>query len=379
MLSPERLSPDSAVLSSKDASAQDSASTSELSTSSREVRYEYSPSFASLLDRLHVSLFISTYQAGKLVAVSAQQGALTLTFHNFQQVMGVAAGPAGVAVGTQGQIWFLQSAPDIAPKVEPLGQHDACFLTRRSFYTGEIQVHELAWSGEELWIVNTAFSCLCTLHESFSFVPQWRPPFVTALAAEDRCHLNGLAMMNGRPEYVTALGQTDAPQAWRPGKVTDGCLVHVPTGRVVASGFAMPHSPRVHHGRVWLLNSGHGRLVTVDPATGGTTNVADLPGYTRGLAVHESVAFVGLSKIRETATFGGMPIAEKHDLLKCGVGAIDLTTGRLLGHLEFVSGVDEIFDVQVLSGIRSPVISGPFPIADGGKPIWRVPHPSDPT
>jgi uncharacterized protein (TIGR03032 family) len=141
----------------------------------------------------------------------------------------------------------------------------------------------------------------------------------------------------------------------------------------MARGFAMPHSPRVYQGRVWLLDSGTGRLVVVNPTTAVVETVAELPGFTRGLAFHESLAFVGLSRIRETSTFGGMPIAERREELRCGVGIVDLRTGRLLAHLEFLSGVEEIFAVTVLPGIRFPAVSGPYPEADGVPTIWSAP------
>src|SRR5207253_4786035 len=124
--------------------------------------------------------------------------------------------------------------------------------------------------------------------------------------------------------------------------------------------FAMPHSPRFHQGRVWLLDSGTGRLVVVDPATGGVTPVAELPGYTRGLAFHDSFAFVGLSRIRETSTFGGLPIAERRQELRCGIGIVDVPNGQLVAHLEFQTGVEEIFAVEVLPGIRCLALSGPY-------------------
>ncbi|HKB05519.1 MAG TPA: TIGR03032 family protein [Gemmataceae bacterium] len=341
----------------------------------REVRHEYSRAFPPLLGQLGVSLLVTTYQAGKVVAVGTHQGELTLTYHNFERAMGLAVRPDCLAVGARAQIWYLRSAPDLAARVEPAGRHDACFLTRSSHFTGEVQAHELAWVGEgdELWLVNTAFSCLCTLDAAHSFVPRWRPQFVTGLAAEDRCHLNGLALENDRPKYVTALGETDTPQGWRANKVAGGCLIDVASGRTVARGFAMPHSPRVHRGRVWLLNSGAGHLVTVDPGSGRVETVTELPGYTRGLAVYDRFGFVGLSKIRETSTFGGMPIAERRPDLKCGVGVVDLATGRLAAHLEFVTGVEEIFDVQVMPGTRCPVLSGPYAGLDGAAPIWTVP------
>jgi uncharacterized protein (TIGR03032 family) len=343
----------------------------------REVRHEYTRTFPAVLSQFRVSLLVSTYQAGKVVAVGVAANELTLSYHNFERAMGLAVSAGGISVGARAQVWSLRSAPDVAPRVEPAGRHDACFLTRSSHFTGEIQAHELAWSADDLWLVNTAFSCLCTLDDRHSFVPRWRPPFISRLAAEDRCHLNGMAMAQGRPKYVTALAETDTPQGWRPNKVTSGCLIDVASGQTVARGFAMPHSPRVHGGRVWLLHSGAGQLVEVDPDKGQVQTVTELPGYTRGLALYDRFAFVGLSKIRETSTFGGMPIAARRPELKCGVGAVDLTTGRLVAHLEFVSGVEEIFDVQVVPGTRCPALSGPYPNQDSGKPIWTVPQNSE--
>jgi uncharacterized protein (TIGR03032 family) len=341
----------------------------------REVRHEYTRNLPSILQGLNASLLVSTYQAGKVVGVGVADGELALSYHNFERAMGVAVRRDVVAVGARAQIWFLHGAPDLAPRIEPAGRHDACFVTRSSRFTGEIQGHEMAWSGEDLWIVNTAFSCLCTLHPEHSFEPRWRPSFVSALAPEDRCHLNGLAMKDGRPKYVTVLGESDLPHGWRPGKAMGGALIDVESSETVARGFAMPHSPRVYEGQVWLLHSGEGRLIRIDPASGRHDDVAALPGYARGLAFAGPFAFIGLSKVRETSTFGGMPIAERREELKCGIGVIDLRTGRLAAHLEFASGIDEIFDVQVLPGARSPMLSGPYPTLDGGQPIWTVPSP----
>ena len=137
----------------------------------------------------------------------------------------------------------------------------------------------------------------------------------------------------------------------------------------------MPHSPRVHEGRVWLLDSGRGQVVTVDPQTGRADVVCELPGYPRGLAMVGPVAFVGLSKIRESSTFSGVPVADRRDELKCGVAVVELATGRQVGLLEFHSGVEEIFDVQLLNGVRNPIVSGPYPAREGNPVIWLVPQP----
>lgn len=350
----------------------------EASTPFREIRYEHSRNLPAVLSHLGLSLLVSTYQAGKLFVIGSHRGTLALSFHNFEQVMGLAVKRDRVAVGARNQVWSLRGAPHIAPRLTPEGRFDACFLTRSAHFTGDIHGHELAW-GEagELWLVNTLFSCLCTLDEEHSFVPRWRPPFVSALAPEDRCHLNGLAMTEGQPLYVTAHAETDTPDGWRANKVNSGAVIHVPSGATVTRGFAMPHSPRLHQGRLWLLDSGKGRLVTVAPESATMETVAEFPGYTRGLAFHDSFAFVGLSKIRETAVFGGMPIAERRASLQCGVAIVDLRTGRCVAHIEFQSGVEEIFAVQVLPGIRSPALSGPFPEVDGVPTIWSAPTPSE--
>lgn len=346
---------------------------SDASPGYREVNFEYSRNFPGILDHLGLSLAVSTYQAGKVVVLSAPGGQLSVSLLHFDRAMGVAVGRDRIAVATRRELWLLKNAPSIAPQIEPAGSRDACYLTRSAHVTGEIQAHEVAWAGEELWIVNTLFSCLCTLSPEYSFVPRWRPRFISALASEDRCHLNGLAIADGRPRYVTAMAETDTREGWRENKATSGCVIDVPSGQTVARGFAMPHSPRLHDGRLLVLDSGKGQLAHVDTASGSVTPISHLPGYTRGMAVHGPLAFVGLSKIRETSTFGGVPIAEQRESLKCGVGVVELATGRVGALFEFHSGVEEIFDVAILPA-RSPVLQGPNAGEDEQAPIWLVPE-----
>ncbi len=320
--------------------------------------YTQTESFVALLQQLGVSLLVSTYQANKLLVARASVGGLSMLVRTFDRPMGLAVDAQRLTIGTRNQIWFLRNAPDIAPRVEPAGQHDACYLPRSSHVTGDIGLHEVAWAGEELWVVNTRFSCLCTLNPDYSFVPRWRPPFITALAAEDRCHLNGLAIVDGRPKYVTALGESDIAGGWRANKPQGGCLMDVSSGEVISRGLSMPHSPRLHDGRLWLLESGTGQLVLVDAATGRRQTVAEMPGFTRGLALCGPYAFVGLSKIRKTSAMDGVPLADRREQLKCGVAAVDLRSGQIIAFLEFQTAVEEIFDVQLLPGLRFPEVIG---------------------
>jgi uncharacterized protein (TIGR03032 family) len=323
-----------------------------------EFRYGQTAAFPAALRQLGASLVITTYQANKLLVARATGDGLSMLVRTFDRPMGLAMRDGRIALGSRNEVWEFRNAPDVAPRIESAGAHDACYLPRSSHVTGDIGVHELAWAGEELWLVNTRFSCLCTLDPAYSFVPRWRPPFITALAAEDRCHLNGLAVVDGRPAYVTALGVSDAANGWRANKPHGGCLMEVRSGEVVSRGLSMPHSPRWHDGRLWLLESGTGRLLAIDPVTGRREPVAQLPGFARGLALCAPYAFVGLSRIRPTSAMDGVPLAARRDELKCGVAVVDLAAGRVCGMLEFRSAVEEIFDVQLLGGVRFPEVMG---------------------
>jgi uncharacterized protein (TIGR03032 family) len=337
----------------------------------RDIRCSHSESLPELLTRLRLSVLISTYQTGHLVVVAARQGRLVLTFHQFERAMGIAVKPGAIAVCTRKEVWFVRDAPDIAAKLEPRGHHDACFLARTAHFTGDLRAHEAAWVGGEFWVVNTLFSCLAALHPSYSFAPRWRPPFVSALRPEDRCHLNGLALADGRPRYVTALAETDSPEGWRAVKATGGCLIDVSSGRTVVRGLALPHSPRADGNQLFFLHSGHGQLAVAQPLTGQVSAVAELPGVARGLALHGGFAFVGLSRARPTLE--GVPIVARRDRLRCGLWVVHVRTGAVAAHLEFRTGVEEIFDVQVLPGITFPYVSGPWAERDRGQPLWTVP------
>ncbi len=342
----------------------------------REISFQHSSQFIPLLQHLGCSLLVSTYAAGKLVTVGVDRGELSLGFSNFQQAMGVAVGPEGLAVGGPNLIWLLRDAKTLAAQIDPAGSHDRGFLARESFVTGNIHVHEMAWGeGGELWLVNTLFSCLCTLHEDYNFVPRWQPPFISTLAPQDRCHLNGLAMERGRPKYVTALGVSDQPRGWRESKADGGVVIDVDRGHTIADGFCMPHSPRIHQGKLYLLDSGRGRLISVDPSCGKSQVVAEYPGYGRGLSFAGQFAFIGMSKARETSIFGGVPICQDRNAMRCGVVAVDLAASRAVAYLEFQTGVEELFDVQVLPGALRPVICGPYPAHDQQAPVWVVPPP----
>ncbi|MCP5096049.1 MAG: TIGR03032 family protein [Chloroflexi bacterium] len=315
----------------------------------------YTSNLPKILDQFNISLAVSTYQAGKVILVRNDGGQINTHFRNFAKPMGIAADHSRLTVGGTNTVWYYRNMPAVAAKLDPPNKHDACYLPRRIHVTGDIDIHELAWSADdELWLVNTRFCCLSTLDHDHSFVPRWRPPFVTKLAPQDRCHLNGLGMVNGRPKYVTALGETDTPGGWRENKASGGILMDVDTNEVLLRGLSMPHSPRVYNGRLWVLESGEGSLAVVDPATKSWQTIAQLPGFTRGIDFIGPLAFIGLSQVRESAVFSGIPLVERLTERTCGIWIVNINTGETVAFLRFEGGVQEIFAVQILRNAHYP-------------------------
>ena len=217
-------------------------------------------------------------------------------------------------------------------------------------------------SGKQVVFVNTLFSCLATISEQHSFVPLWQPPFISRIAAEDRCHLNGLGMRDGQPRYVTAVSQSDVADGWRDKRRDGGCLIDLSSNEVIVTGLSMPHSPRWDRGKLWLLNSGTGEFGYVQPERGVFQPVTFCPGYLRGLTFNGDFAVVGLSKPRHNKTFSGLPLDEqlqaKDASPRCGLLIIDRRSGDIVHWLWIEGVVEELYDVAVLPGVRRPMAIG---------------------
>jgi uncharacterized protein (TIGR03032 family) len=311
-----------------------------------------------VLNELASSLFISTYQAGRLIIVRAEpEGGINTHFIVIDKPMGMAIQNNRFSLGSKKSIIEYHNVPASAPKVSPENTHDACFIQRVQHITGDVDIHEMAYDkNNELWFVNTVFSCLCTRTIDYSFEPRWRPKFISGFAPQDRCHLNGLAMVKGKPKYVSALGTANTPGSWRDEKASGGVIIDIDTDEIVSSHISMPHSPRFYNNQLWVLESGLGSLSRVDIQTGQRDIVCKLPGFTRGLDFIGNVAFVGLSEIRETATFGGLPITKEIKEPLCGVWMVNIDSGNIIGFLRFNGAVQEIFSVLGVKNTRFPMV-----------------------
>jgi protein O-GlcNAc transferase len=317
--------------------------------------------FVSWLAESRLSLAFTTYQTNRLFLVGTKpDGRLSVFERYFDRPMGLHATAERLYLSTRYQLWTFD---DALPPGELHEGFDRVYVPRHARTTGDLDVHDVAVDRDgRVVFVNTAYSCLATTSERYSFTPLWQPPFVSRLAPEDRCHLNGLAMADGAPAYVTAVSRSDVLAGWRERRHTGGLVIDVRSGAIVLAELSMPHSPRVHRDRLWVLNSGTGELGWVDLARGRFEPVAFCPGFLRGLAFAGDLAIVGLSKQRQERTFAGLALDErlraKDAEARCGLWVIDLKSGVVAHWFELEGVVIELYDVQVLPGVVRPMALG---------------------
>ena len=331
------------------------------------LRSVHTNTFPEILAQAKASVLVTTYQAGKLVVLRNDNGVLNTHFRNFMKPMGLAVEGGKLAIGCSVDIWEFHNVPAVCPRLNASDEfkdkpfkHDACYLPRRSNTTGDIAIHEMAWTDgnncRELVFVNTAFSCLSIRSEHNSFEPTWRPHFIDRLAPGDCCHLNGMAVVDGKVRYVTALGDKSTPASWRDNKRNGGILMDVPSNEIIVRGLSMPHSPRWYRNQLWLLESGEGTIGRVDLSAGKYEPIAQLPGFTRGLSFVGPLAIIGLSQVRESAVFSGIPLVERLEERTCGVWVVNIETGETVAFCKFEEGVQEIFAIEILLDAQFPDI-----------------------
>ena len=333
--------------------------------------------FPAWLASQNAALAISTYETGKLFLVGLKMnGRLSVVARSFNRAMGLCADGEALWLGTQFQLWRFQNLLEPGQRS---GEYDRLYVPMTGYTTGDIDIHDIGvkryalredgaseegvrengLSGDgQVVFVSTLFSCLATVDSRQSFRPLWRPPYITQLAPEDRCHLNGLAMKNGKPAYVTSVSRSDAAAGWRDRRGSGGVVVEVASGEVVIEGLSMPHSPRWHDGELYLLDSGSGFFGRADFATRQFEPIAFVPGYLRGLAFAGNYALVGASKPRKNRTFTDLLLDENlkaRDVEpRCGVYVIDLANDSVVHWLNVEGAMGEMYDVAVLPGTTCP-------------------------
>jgi uncharacterized protein (TIGR03032 family) len=318
-----------------------------------------SPNIPELLLQLDCTIALTTYQAGKLIFISAiDENRLSQLPRNFRHAMALGYNGTQLAVATLDNVIVLANAPGLAatyPK-QP-DTYENFFAPRAAYYSGRIDLHGLFWTNGRLHGVNTLFSCICELNDSFSFVPVWKPPFIDAIVPEDRCHLNGVALHEGNPLYVTAFGTGNERESWRQTIPGGGVVIHVPSGEIVCAGLQMPHTPCMFDGKLYVLLSATSEVICVDIETGSYEVVKKIEGFIRGMDKLGEYLFIAYSRLRKNSSiFRDLEVADRSR--SAGISVIHLPTGAFVGKLEYKSSVDEIFDIKLLPGIRKPGIIG---------------------
>ena len=316
--------------------------------------------FISWIREQRLSIAFSTYQTGKLFFIGLRlDGKLSVFERTFERCMGLAVSPDAQTLWTSSvyQLWRFENALPAGSSAP--GGDDRLYVPQLGYTTGDVDAHDIALdrAGRPIF-VNTLFSCIAAPSETHSFRPVWRTPFITKLAAEDRCHLNGLALRDGAPAFVTAVSTTDVHEGWREKRHDGGVVMDVASGEIVARGLSMPHSPRWHDGKLYVLNSGAGEFGTVNLASGKFEPICFCPGYARGLAIVGNFAVIGLSTCRENRTFSGLALddalAAKDVQPRCGLLVVDLRTGDIAHSLNIEGIVRELYDVAILPGVIMP-------------------------
>lgn len=321
------------------------------------VTFSQSAGFFPRLARLGVGLAFTSYQSGYLYMLGStpEQGA-QLHQCAVARPMGLSAEADGsLIVASGGSVTRYRNVLKPGERVDHV--FDACFMPRTVHVTGELDAHDIGVDADgRVVFVNTRFNCLATLSDTHSFAELWRPPFISALVDEDRCHLNGLAMKDGRPAYVTAVSRSDTVDGWRDRRADGGVVIDVRTGEIVCAGLSMPHSPRLHRGELWVLNAGTGELGVVRERR--FESRVFCPGFVRGLAFHGDLAFVGLSRPRYHR-FEGLALDQRlrdaDSEAWCGIQVIDLAKRACVDWFRIDGAVGELYDLAVIEGHRCPM------------------------
>lgn len=322
----------------------------------------FSRGLATWFSNHNVSLAVTSYQAGCVYLIgSDQKGHVTTCNRVFERAMGIVGDAQRLHLGSLHQVWRFENV--LRPDEILGGTYDKCYVPRIAHNTGEIDIHELGLRDDgSVVFVNTKYSCLAELSQTHSFKPIWKPKFISRLAPEDRCHLNGLAMVAGRPKYVTAVCRSDVVDGWREHRHDGGIVIDIETDEIVCEGLSMPHSPRWANGKLWLLNAGTGHLGWVDFATRKFVPLAFFPGFLRGMSIIDDVVAVGLSKPRHEERFEGLDLdaelGKRAATPWCGVQIASLIDGSVHNWIRFDGDMSEIFDTCFLPGVRNPVMIG---------------------
>ncbi|MBU2870608.1 TIGR03032 family protein [Colwellia sp. E2M01] len=357
-----------------------------------DVEFDFSSistdNFPKILKALNVSLAVTSYQSARLILIQSDGQTITTRFKAFPRPMGIYADEDRITLGTLNQVLEFKKSNILLHKIKnqelddttrmskkvlekdqeqqqalqkereialnDVKISDSLYLQRASLTTGMINIHDIAWGDEGLWVVNSTFSCLSTLTAEHSFVARWKPKFISELVPEDRCHLNGMAMQDGKPKYVTTFNMEDSRDSWSEGRIDYGTLIDIDTDEILIEGMIMPHSPKVHNGFVYVCESGLGNVWKYNIKTKEKTEFFKVPGFTRGINFHDGLMFLCTSKIRSSELKNPTPLSEMYEETFAGIWIINPDTGEEIAHIKFEGDITQLYDIAIIPNSTSP-------------------------
>lgn len=339
----------------------------------------YSKSFPQFLYNQKITLVFSTYQAGKIILVSSSNGqSIQLYAKNFVRPMGITFAGDKMAVASKSKVDVFARSEELAQGFPVRrNRYETLFIPQLTYYTGMADIHEIEWGADGLWAVNTAFSCLSLMDDRYNFVPKWQPEFISELLPEDRCHLNGMTMKEGRPAYVTVFDRTDEKEGWRNGDSRTGMIIDVANNLTIEKELAMPHSPLYHKDDLlYYLLSATGEIRVYDFKINQSRSLTRLDNFIRGCDIYGDYMVVGASQLRDSSkAFGNI-----EDNIKGGSSGIYILNrhdGAEVAKLTFTDRINEIFSVKMIPNCQKPAMittnddaAQEFISAPGGINYW---------
>jgi uncharacterized protein (TIGR03032 family) len=344
--------------------------------------------FAKILKALNISLVVTSYQSSRLILIRSDGENIDTNLKAYPRPMGVYANEERITLGTLTEVIEFKKSKTVLneikngsldqeenfsrkllekekeqqeklrkrqkEEIEEVKKADSLYLPRASITTGMINIHDIAWGDDGLWVVNSTFSCLSTLSSNSSFIARWKPPFITELVPEDRCHLNGMAMKDGRPKYVTTFNKENSRDSWSQTKIYDGTLIDIDTDEILIDGMIMPHSPKYYDDSVYVCESGLGVVWKYDIKTKHKTELIKLNGFTRGVYIYGGLMFVGTSQIRTSDIKNPIPISRELEETFAGIWIINLKDGSEIGNIIFDGDIDQIYDIAIIPDSTNP-------------------------
>ncbi|HEX8137147.1 MAG TPA: DUF4915 domain-containing protein [Pyrinomonadaceae bacterium] len=322
--------------------------------------------FWETLAETGMTLLVSREYEHMLVALRADAVGPKVTFMRLPH-------PSGIAVDRARAVVYVASTRnpnqvyDLAPVTGLRERLDVSLFpledrplvpVRSRFLPGSLYLHDLALIGRALYATAVGENAIVRLYDQGRVERVWWPRAIEGPVGptftQNYIQLNSIAAgPTLKGSYFSA--SAERMGARRPGHrnfAVDGrgVIFSGATREVFARGLTRPHSARIHEGRVWVDNSGYGELGVAE--RGAFTPVVRLPGWTRGLCFQGSVAFVGTSRVipRFSRYAPGLDL----DKSTCGVHAVDLRTGVVLGSLTWPYG-NQIFAVEA---VESSITTG---------------------